>query len=90
MISRIDCACGHSETIDHGSDYPVTDRDWLEEGWERVGNSWKCYKCLGKPIPPNYLSAIRSVELDEFDREPEGGREDCLDYLDRLGRSRDG
>lgn len=84
MISRVDCKCGHFQTIEHGAAYPVADRDWIEDGWEKVGGAWACYKCLGKPMPPNYLSAIRAGELEEFDAEPEGAREDALDYLERL------
>lgn len=78
------CACGNRLTISRAGAEPISDAEWESEGWEKVGEAWTCWQCLGKPMPAPLLDSIRSRELDELAAEPERSREDVLDYLDGL------
>jgi hypothetical protein len=86
MISRIDCACGNFQSLTHARTDTVQDSEWETDGWERWGEIWKCWQCLGKPMPAALRDAIRGPKLDELADEPEGTQEDALDYLDRITR----
>lgn len=84
MISRIDCACGNHLAITHARLQPIQDAEWEVEGWEKMGETWVCWQCLGKPMPASLLEAIRGRELDELCAQPGYALEDCQVYLDRL------